>query len=44
MDLLEEGLVEAHQEVASEVTGVDDVGEGPLSSICSSAITFASKL
>lgn len=43
-DLLEGDLVEAHQEVAREATGVDDEGEGPLSSTCLSVVKFATNL
>ena len=43
-DHLEGALVEAHQEVAHEETGVDVVVEGPLSSSCLSVIKFATNL
>ena len=42
-DNLVEGLVE-DQEVAHEGTGVDDVGEDPLSSTCAGAVKFTTNL
>ena len=43
-DNLVEGLVEDHQEVAHEATGVADAGEAPLSSTCVSAVKFTTNL
>ena len=43
-DNLVEGLVEDHQEVAHEATGVADAGEAPLSSMCASAVKFTTNL
>lgn len=43
-DLLVGDLVEGHQEVAHEATGVADVEEVPLSSTCLSAVKFATNL
>lgn len=43
-DLLAGDLVEDHQEVAHEATGVADVGEVPLSNTCLSAVKFATNL
>lgn len=39
-DLQAGARVEAHQEVVHEVTVEDDVGEGPLSNSCLSAIKY----
>ena len=43
-DHLEGALVEVHQEAAHGGTGVDDVGEDPLSSSCLGVIKFATNL
>ena len=43
-NLLVGDLVEDHQDVAHEATGVVDVGEEPLSSTCLSAVKFTTNL
>lgn len=43
-DNLAGDLVEDHQEVAHEATGVADAGEAHLSSTCACAVTFTTNL